>query len=289
MPPPTRWALRIGCLLNYRAPNRHRLDDQRSRPLVPGDRVHRSGVWTTACCRAGRRVVGPLVTGGGTTVPVASRVRGTGGPGPSGRRARARASGRRRRPLRASREAVSWATDEAVRTGRALRLIHVLAWPQTDPDEDTPHLLDDHVRIGGDIVLAQSRKLVEERHPSLETEPRMADGPRARGLLEQAADASLLVVGAKRRPVVEQVLTLPPIGVPLSSHAPCPVAVVRETADAAANAQAAGRRRSGRIVGLFGGSGTRLRARRGTGGRAARGPGPPVPAGVDLRRALRRL
>ncbi|WP_407697881.1 universal stress protein [Streptomyces kaniharaensis] len=31
-------------------------------------------------------------------------------------------------------------------------------------------------------------------------------------------------------------LTLPPIGIPLSSHAPCPVAVVREAADTAANA-----------------------------------------------------
>ncbi|MEU6972012.1 hypothetical protein AB0A71_30655 [Kitasatospora aureofaciens] len=56
----------------------------------------------------------------------------------------------------------------------------------------------------------------------METETRAVDGPRARGLLEQAADASLLVVGGKRRPVAQQVFTLPPIGVPLSSHAPCP-------------------------------------------------------------------
>nr|WP_230210986.1 universal stress protein [Streptomyces kaniharaensis] len=82
----------------------------------------------------------------------------------------------------AGRGAVSWAADEAARTGRALRLVHVLAWPRTDPDEDTPRLLDDHVRGGGDIVLAQARKLVEERHPSLETGTRVVDGPRARGL-----------------------------------------------------------------------------------------------------------
>ncbi|MEV7770224.1 universal stress protein [Kitasatospora sp. NPDC086791] len=138
----------------------------------------------------------------------------------------------------AGRGAVTWAADEAARTGRVLRLVHALKWPQTDPDEDTPRLLDDHVRVGGDIVLAQARTFVEERHPGLETETRTVDGPRARGLLEQAADASLLVVGAKRRPVVEQVLTLPPIGVQLSAHAPCPVAVVRETADPAAHAPA---------------------------------------------------
>ncbi|MFG2698283.1 hypothetical protein [Kitasatospora sp. NPDC048407] len=134
---------------------------------------------------------------------MASRIRGTGGPGPS---------------------------------GPAARLVHVLERPQTDPDEDTPRPLDDHLGVGGDIVLAQARKLVEQRHPGLETETRAVDGPRARGLLEQAADASLLAVGAKRGPVVEQVLSLPPIGVPLSSPAPGPVAVVRETADTAANA-----------------------------------------------------
>ncbi|WP_188302029.1 universal stress protein [Streptomyces sp. CBMA123] len=36
----------------------------------------------------------------------------------------------------ASRGAVTWAADEAARTGRALRLVHVLERPQSDPDED---------------------------------------------------------------------------------------------------------------------------------------------------------
>ncbi|MER7667545.1 universal stress protein [Kitasatospora sp. NPDC096128] len=35
----------------------------------------------------------------------------------------------------ASRGVVTWAADEAARTGRALRLVHVLERPPSDPDE----------------------------------------------------------------------------------------------------------------------------------------------------------
>jgi nucleotide-binding universal stress UspA family protein len=128
----------------------------------------------------------------------------------------------------AGRAAVTWAADEAAVTGRALRLVHAVEWSHRRPGEGDPQLLAAHVRAGGDLALAQARALVEEYRPGLVTEVCAAEGPRARVLLEQAADAALLVVGVKHRPLLEQVLALPALGVPLSAHAPCPVAVVRE-------------------------------------------------------------
>ncbi|MER5642307.1 universal stress protein [Kitasatospora sp. NPDC002227] len=130
--------------------------------------------------------------------------------------------------LTAGRPALAWAAEEAARTGRALRLVHALEHPQDDGE--APGLLAEHLRAGGDVVLAQARKLVEEWQPEVVVEPRAVAGRRAPVLLAEAADAALLVVGAKHRPVVEQVLALPPLAVPLSSHARCPVAVVHEDA-----------------------------------------------------------
>lgn len=63
-------------------------------------------------------------------------------------------------------------------------------------------------------MLREAVEFVHARHPGLEVEARSADGPRARVLVEQGADAALLVVGAKRLNVAEQLFTVSPLGSP---------------------------------------------------------------------------
>ncbi|MDQ0938999.1 nucleotide-binding universal stress UspA family protein [Streptomyces sp. V1I1] len=132
----------------------------------------------------------------------------------------------------ASRTGLAWASDEAALRQLPLRLVHALEWPPgADPDPHVPHperTWSAHFRSGGEAVLREAVEFVHARHPGLEVEARSADGPRARVLVEQGADAALLVVGAKRLNVAEQLFTVSPLGVTLTAHAGCPVVVARE-------------------------------------------------------------
>ncbi|MEN8652706.1 universal stress protein [Streptomyces sp. 21So2-11] len=137
----------------------------------------------------------------------------------------------------ASRIGLAWASDEAVLRHLPLRLVHALEWPPgADPAPHVPHperTWSAHFRSGGDAVLREAVEFVHARHPALHVEARAADGPRARVLVEQGAEAALLVVGAKHLNVAEQLFTVSPLGVTLTAHAGCPVVVVREAEHAA--------------------------------------------------------
>ncbi|WP_393086159.1 universal stress protein [Streptomyces sp. LN704] len=135
-------------------------------------------------------------------------------------------------PSEASRAGVAWAAEEAVLRRLPLRLVHALEWPPgAEPHPHVAHperTWSAHFRAGGEMVLREAADLVRERHPDLEVDARAADGPRARVLVQQGAEAALLVVGAKPLNVVEQLFVVSPLGVTLTAHAGCPVAVARQ-------------------------------------------------------------
>lgn len=132
----------------------------------------------------------------------------------------------------ASRTGLAWAADEAALRHLPLRLVHALEWPPgSDPHPQVPHperTWSAHYRAAGESVLREAVDFVKERQPGVEVEARTADGSPAKVLVEQGAEASLLVVGGKRLNIVEQLLTVSPLPVTVTAHAGCPVAVARE-------------------------------------------------------------
>ncbi|MEW1565493.1 universal stress protein [Streptomyces sp. NPDC093509] len=130
----------------------------------------------------------------------------------------------------ASKASVAWAAEEAVLRHLPLRLVHALEWPPgAEPHPHAAHpqrTWSAHFRAGGEMVVREAANPIRERHPHLEVDAPTADGPRARVLVQQGAEAALLVVGAKPPNVVEQLFVVSPLGVTLTAHAGCPVAVV---------------------------------------------------------------
>ncbi|MET8036239.1 universal stress protein [Streptomyces sp. NPDC005345] len=129
----------------------------------------------------------------------------------------------------ASKAGVAWAAEEAVLRHLPLRLVHALEWPPgAEPHPHAAHpqrTWSAHFRAGDEMVVREAANPIRERHPHLEVDAPTADGPRARVLVQQGAEAALLVVGAKPN-VVEQLFVVSPLGVTLTAHAGCPVAVV---------------------------------------------------------------
>ncbi|MFJ6700151.1 universal stress protein [Streptomyces sp. NPDC091272] len=127
---------------------------------------------------------------------------------------------------------VAWAAQEAVLRGLPLRLVHALEWPPgAEPrarDAHCEHSWSGHFRTSGELLLREVADHVHRQYPGLEIVARTADGPRARVLVQQGAEAALLVVGAKPLNMVEQLLVVSPLGVTLTAHAGCPVVVARQ-------------------------------------------------------------
>ncbi|MFD3517991.1 universal stress protein [Streptomyces sp. NPDC058657] len=131
----------------------------------------------------------------------------------------------------ASRTGVAWAAEQALLRNLPLRLVHALEWPPgAEPQPHGAHpqrTWSGRFRAAGEMLLREAAELVHKNHPALEIVARTSDGPRARVLVQQGPEASLLVVGARPLNMAEQVLSVSPLGVTLTSHAGCPVAVIR--------------------------------------------------------------
>lgn len=134
--------------------------------------------------------------------------------------------------------ALEWAAREAVRRGRALRVVH--AW-RFQPHEaiDAGYGKDadaqaQRVRDG----LAEAARSVAGRHPGLEVTTDVVDGGTVETLVAAAADAEMLVLGSKGHGVVVGFL-LGSVGQQVIAGAKRPVVLVR--ARDKASAEAAGR------------------------------------------------
>ncbi|PJJ58483.1 nucleotide-binding universal stress UspA family protein [Mumia flava] len=118
--------------------------------------------------------------------------------------------------------AVAWATDLAGRASVPLRVVDVLGAEEAETDWGR-QMAEDRV--------AEVRRRLDAAGVSYEVETRT--GRPAEQLIAAAGDASALVVGAKGHGAVEGLL-IGSVSQHVSRHAPCPVVVVREPADAAA-------------------------------------------------------
>jgi nucleotide-binding universal stress UspA family protein len=137
-----------------------------------------------------------------------------------------------------SRLAMDWAWDEALLTGAELDLVHAWIYPYsvghrvtvTEPIElvrlDAARLLDD------EAAALAARKIPAGspvgKHPSIHA--MLREGSPAEELLSEAKDADLLVVGSRGRGGFLS-LMLGSVAHQVSSHARCPVVVVRGPRD----------------------------------------------------------
>ncbi|MFF7114431.1 universal stress protein [Streptomyces albogriseolus] len=134
-------------------------------------------------------------------------------------------------PDPSKRLALAWAADEADRRRLPLRLVHAQGVPtggyrsgETRPSwEEWNQALHEL----GDQVLKEAFAFVRSRHPEVEVSTLLAEGEPAWVLRQEARGAALVVVGSwhlsRRREMSSSSVILP-----LTAHAPCPVAVVPE-------------------------------------------------------------
>lgn len=121
----------------------------------------------------------------------------------------------------ASMAALDWAADEAQRRHLPVRLCQALPMP---PRADTR--ADPEGRHARTDVLAQAVARITAIAPELDVTTVTAHGSAAPVLLDASRDASLLVVGARRRGALASA-TLGSTSLDVAAHGHCPVAVVR--------------------------------------------------------------
>jgi nucleotide-binding universal stress UspA family protein len=88
-----------------------------------------------------------------------------------------------------------------------------------------PHLSDDS-EAAAEEVLTEALRLVKEGGASVEIEPVVREGQPANALVEESAQAELLVVGSRGRGGFRE-LMLGSVSQQCAHHARCPVTIVR--------------------------------------------------------------
>jgi nucleotide-binding universal stress UspA family protein len=129
--------------------------------------------------------------------------------------------------------ALAWALEEAARRNAAVEIVHTSAVPVVGDYSGltmSAALVDDEVLRGAaETVVKETLAKVGER-PGVAVTTRVAIGPAGPTLVHAAEGASLVVVGARGMGSVKGLL-LGSVSQYVAHHAPCPVVVVRGTAD----------------------------------------------------------
>ncbi|MZF85978.1 universal stress protein [Streptomyces sp. SID5643] len=130
------------------------------------------------------------------------------------------------------RSVLAWATDEADRRHLPLRLVHAQGVPTGGyrPGEARPSWEEWNRALHGlgDQVLKEAVAFVESRRPAVEVSTLLAEGEPAWVLREEARGAALVVVGSWHLSRRREMFSSASVVLPLTAHAPCPVAVVPE-------------------------------------------------------------
>jgi nucleotide-binding universal stress UspA family protein len=122
--------------------------------------------------------------------------------------------------------AIGWAADEAARTGRDLRIVHVVDAPVHGSAEETGDGARS-VMESWSSVLRAGREFAQRRQPGLTVEPALvrAGNPSA-GLKRHAAEAAEVVIGHRGRGGFAELL-LGSTALHLAGHLPVPLIIVR--------------------------------------------------------------
>ncbi|MFD9389489.1 universal stress protein [Streptomyces sp. NPDC060000] len=135
-------------------------------------------------------------------------------------------------PDPSKRLALAWAADEAERRGLPVRLVHAQGVPtggyRTGEARPSWEEWNRTLHEAGAEVLKGAVAFVESRRPAVDVSALLAEGEPAWVLREEAANASLVVVGSWHLSTRREMFTSASVALPVSAHAPCPVVVVPE-------------------------------------------------------------
>lgn len=135
-------------------------------------------------------------------------------------------------PDPSKRLALAWAADEADLRLLPLRLVHAQGVPTGGyrSGEVRPSWEEWNRALHGlgDQVLKEAVAFVESRRPAMEVSTLLAEGEPAWVLREEARGAALVVVGSWHLSRRREMFSSASVVLPLTAHAPCPVAVVPE-------------------------------------------------------------
>ncbi|MFJ7176011.1 universal stress protein [Streptomyces massasporeus] len=127
---------------------------------------------------------------------------------------------------------LAWAADEADRRHLPLRLVHAQGVPTGGyrSGEARPSWEEWNRALHGlgDQVLKEAVAFVEARRPAVEMSTLLAEGEPTWVLREEARGAALVVVGSWHLSRRRKTFSSASVVLPLTAHAPCPVAVVPE-------------------------------------------------------------
>ncbi|TDE36807.1 universal stress protein [Actinomadura sp. 6K520] len=136
--------------------------------------------------------------------------------------------------------AVAWAADEAARTGRSLRLVHVVETAMLDVPARTTDGIVAELTEAGSRILRDAEALALRRQPRLVVETEAVHEPDVpSGLRRFAGESAAVVVGHRGRGGFTGLL-LGSTGLRLTGTYPGPVVVVRDRADITADEVVAG-------------------------------------------------
>jgi nucleotide-binding universal stress UspA family protein len=124
-----------------------------------------------------------------------------------------------------AKRALRWATDEAEQRGAVLVVAHVATPPRASAAAVAPPgpTAEELAELGRELVVDEA--LAELDTDGLEVERTVLTGHVAEELCELAADAELLVIGARGLGGFRGLL-LGSVTLQVVAHAPCPVVVV---------------------------------------------------------------
>jgi nucleotide-binding universal stress UspA family protein len=131
--------------------------------------------------------------------------------------------------------ALEYAAVEAARRSARLRIVAAWEMPIAGYDPDFPRSLDvqmlDALRVRAGRLSDDALATVKKLQPSVDAEALATQGPPADVLLEQGADADLIVVGRRGLGGLKSLL-LGSVSNKVVHHATCPVVVVNQPARA---------------------------------------------------------
>lgn len=139
----------------------------------------------------------------------------------------------------ASDTAVRWAAREAAAQGATLRILYAYRGAEQPAGCDLAGAHVDPERRLAEVVLTAAAKQAIAAAPGVPLETTAVAGPAAEELLQLATDATLLVVGCHGRGGLSEIV-LHSAGRRLTEAAPCPIVVVRGSADTAGGPVVAG-------------------------------------------------
>jgi len=122
--------------------------------------------------------------------------------------------------------ATEFGVDEARRRDLPLLVQHCFMWPSLYPPLLDPDPRDPGPRARAVALLEQTTQTLRGKHPELDIEGRLRDGPAAAMLVETSRRAALIVLGHRGSGGFAG-LHVGSVAIHTAAHAHCPVAVVR--------------------------------------------------------------